>query len=254
MNASLKELTKPDKTKPPPLDEFESKRVKLDVSKQNMTVGKATFNILGSVEEESPSVRSFAGDSSVTNSDAVFLTQAEDHTTKHDKNKFPIINKPTRGILNNNISKRKTRNAEIQRAHTRNVETTISQKKSPRTSRLKHNTSRHKLDKYLTKDQSFEQLNLSPQKMRSLEKSLETLAGNNRMSRQSLKTIGDISLLLEQCTPTGKHQCQFVEKQKEQKRIDDVLKENEELGERNKEFLQCISRAQVKFNHDIEAH
>lgn len=41
---------------------------------------------------------------------------------------------------------------------------------------------------------------------------------------------------------------------KEQKRIDELLKENEEIGEKNEKFIQCITRAQVKFNHDIESH
>ena len=65
--------------------------------------------------------------------------------------------------------------------------------------------------------------------------------------------MGDISLLLESCTPKGKTQIQYIEKMKEQKRIDELIKENEEIGEKNRKFVQCITRAQIKFNHDIES-
>ena len=67
-----------------------------------MTVGKATFNILGNIEEESPSVRSYA--ESVTDSDAVFLTAMEEIEVKK-VGKFPKLNKPTRGILDKNVNK-----------------------------------------------------------------------------------------------------------------------------------------------------
>lgn len=149
INTSLKNLTIPDKPEPPALDQIELKRVKLDVSAQKLSVGRATFNILGNIEEEEPSVRSYthAEESSVTDSDAVFMTMV--HDEEKTKGRFPNLSNPARGNLDLNINK-------IKRAHGRNVETSIGQKLNSSVTKLCKNRSRHKLDKFLTKDQSFE--------------------------------------------------------------------------------------------------
>ena len=91
INTSLENLTIPDKPEPPALDQVEFKRVKLDVSAQKLSVGRATFNILGNIEEEEPSVRSYmhAEESSVTDSDAVFMTMV--HDEEKTKGRFPNL-------------------------------------------------------------------------------------------------------------------------------------------------------------------